>query len=436
MRIGLFTDTYRPSINGIVFVVESLKKHLEEQGHEVFIFCPARSIRPSRHAEEFDEDEHVIRFPSVKGAFYDDYDMSLFFPPRVLSRVKDLDLDVIHFFSPGQVGMMGVYAAYKCKIPLVAQHCTDLREYVEHYRDGMLLPGLLALIALLPFTIKVNGKDVREIMKMYRPRRERVQWNIDIVERILTIIYSKCDAVIALSRKSKTQLESWQGDDDYRYEITMMPNGVDRIKPATELQVKTFYETYNIDEKDEVFGFVGRLGSEKNLAMLIPAFERVVAKRPRARLLFVGDFEFRETLERLASESTHPDRITFTGALPRESLGTVYGAMKVFVFPSLTDTQGWVLHEAALAGLPIVLIDKEVSEVVEDGVSGIYAENTPESVADAATELLAHPKKRAEYGLASQRLARRFTEKRQVGKLVKLYERVVAESDAKKADKE
>ncbi|NCU39223.1 glycosyltransferase family 4 protein, partial [Candidatus Saccharibacteria bacterium] len=47
MRIGLFTDTYRPSINGIVFVVETLKKRLEEQGHEVFIFCPAKSIRPS-----------------------------------------------------------------------------------------------------------------------------------------------------------------------------------------------------------------------------------------------------------------------------------------------------------------------------------------------------------------------------------------------------
>jgi 1,2-diacylglycerol 3-alpha-glucosyltransferase len=429
MRIGLFTDTYRPSINGIVFVVESLKKHLESQGHEVYIFCPGSSIRPGRHAEEFDEDEHVIRFPSVKGAFYDDYDLSLFFPPRVLSRIKELDLDVIHFFTPGQVGMMGVYAAHKCKTPLVAQHCTDLREYVEHYRDGLLLPGLLALIALLPFAIKVNGKDVREIVKMYLPRRERVQWNIDIVERILTIIYSKCDAVIALSRKSKAQLESWQNEENYQYEVTMLPNGVDRIKPATDAQLKGFKQTYGIDEKDEIFGFVGRLGSEKNLAMLIPAFDMVAQKRPKARLLFVGDFEFRETLERLASESTYPDRITFTGSLPRESLGVAYGAMDVFVFPSLTDTQGWVLHEAALAGLPIVLIDKEVSEVVVDGESGIYAENSAESVAAAVTDLLSHPKKRQEFGAESQRLARHFTEKRQVAKLAKLYERIV-ETDA------
>jgi 1,2-diacylglycerol 3-alpha-glucosyltransferase len=288
---------------------------------------------------------------------------------------------------------------------------------------------LLALIALLPFAIKVNGKDVREIVKMYLPRRERVQWNIDIVERILTIIYSKCDAVIALSRKSKAQLESWQNEENYQYEVTMLPNGVDRIKPATDAQLKGFKQTYGIDEKDEIFGFVGRLGSEKNLAMLIPAFDMVAQKRPKARLLFVGDFEFRETLERLASESTYPDRITFTGSLPRESLGVAYGAMDVFVFPSLTDTQGWVLHEAALAGLPIVLIDKEVSEVVVDGESGIYAENSAESVAAAVTDLLSHPKKRQEFGAESQRLARHFTEKRQVAKLAKLYERIV-ETDA------
>lgn len=427
MRIGLFTDTYRPSINGIVYVVDSLKKHLEEQGHEVFVFCPGSSIRPSRQTEEFDEDEHIIRFPSIKGAFYDDYDMSLFFPPMVLSHIKSLDLDVIHFFTPSQVGMMGVYAAHKCDIPLVAQHCTDLREYVEHYRDAMLLPGLLALIVLIPFAVKVNGRDVREIMKMYLPRRERVQWNIDIVERILTLIYSKCDAVIALSRKSKAQLEGWQRDEEYEYEITMMPNGVDRIKPATEAQKTAFRERFGIAENDEVFGFVGRLGSEKNLALLIPTVEKVVAARPHARLLFVGDFEFRETLEQMAHDSSCPDRITFTGTLPRESLGVAYGTMKIFTFPSLTDTQGWVVHEAAFAGLPVVLIDKEVSEVVVNGESGFYADNNAESMADAIIDLLSHPKKREAFGKESQRLARQFTEKRQVSKLAKLYEHIIEE---------
>lgn len=430
MRVGLFTDTYRPSINGIVFVVESLKKHLEAQGHEVYIFCPGSSIRPSQTAELLEEDDHVIRFPSVKGAFYEDYDMSLFFPPRVLSRIKELELDVIHFFTPGQVGVMGVYASHKTNTPLVAQHCTDLREYVEHYRDGLLLPGLLAIMALLPFTMKINGKDIKELVKMYRPRRDRVEWNIEIVEHILTMVYSKCDAVIALSRKSKKQLESWQKEDGYNYEVTLMPNGVDRLKPPTEKQLQEFRAMYGIAKKDEVFGFVGRLGAEKNLDMLIPTLEKVAQKRPRARLLFVGDFEYKEVLEAKAAASRYPERITFTGALPRESLGVAYAAMDVFVFPSLTDTQGWAVHEAALAGLPLVLIDRELSEVITPGESGEYAKNTSKSMSEEVVKLLASPKKRAEYGAESQRLARRFTEKRQVGKLVKLYERVVEEHQA------
>jgi 1,2-diacylglycerol 3-alpha-glucosyltransferase len=427
MRIGLFTDTYRPSINGIVFVVESLKKRLEEQGHEVYIFCPARSIHASRHAAEFSEDEHVIRFPSVQGAFYDGYDMSLFFPPRVLSQVRELELDVMHFFTPGQVGMMGVYAAIKTDTPLIAQHCTDLRQYVEHYKDGTLLPGMLALMALLPFIVKVNGKDIREIMKMYRPRRERVQWNIDIVESAITLIYSKCDAVIALSRKSKVQLESWQKADNYKYEVTLLPNGVDQITPPTTQELNDFRATWNIDPKDEVFGFVGRLGAEKNLDMLIPALEEIVKNRPQARLLYVGDFEHRKVLEASAAASPYHDRITFTGALRREELGVAYAAMDVFVFPSLTDTQGWVVHEAALAGLPLVLIDKEVSEVVTPGTNGEYAEDTVESVSEVISDLLAHSKKRAEYGLASHAIAKKFTEKRQVQKLIKIYEDVVIE---------
>ncbi len=431
MKIGLFTDTYRPSINGIVYVVDSTKRHLEALGHEVYVFCPARSMRPSKTAMEFDEDEHVVRFPSFKGAFYDDYDTSLFFPPRVMRQIRDLELDVIHFFTPGQVGLMGVYTAFKTKTPLVAQHCTDLREYVEHYRDGLLLPGLLALIALLPFVVKVDGKDLREIMKIYKPRRGRVEWNIEIVERMITLVYSKCDAVVALSRKSKKQLESWQHTDNYRYEVSLKPDGVTPIPASTELQREAFRQRFGIDKSDQLLTFVGRLGSEKNLTLLIPVIEKVIKKHPHARLLFVGDFEFRETLEKLAAASPAANRITFTGALPRETLGAVFESSTIFTFPSLTDTQAWVLHEATHAGLPVVMIDPELSEVVVDGENGYIVQNNPDAFADAVNNLLADKKLRATFGKRSRELAAQFTEAGQVKKLEKLYETAIARYETK-----
>ena len=426
MRIGLFTDTYRPSINGIVYVVESLKRELEALGHEVYVFCPAKSISPAKQAELLHEDDNsrIIRFRSIKGAFFDDYDTSVFFPPVVQRQIANMNLDVVHIFTPSQIGLLGVKAANKNNIPLVVQHCTDLYEFVDHY--PAVLPGVLALAGIVfPLSVKLNGQDLLEVAKLYRPRNGVTKWNKDIIERVITILYSKADAVIALSRKSRDQLQSWQ-TEDYSYKITLMPNGVNALPKSKTERIKEFREQWGLRKTDEVFGFVGRLGEEKNLPILIEAFDKFIASaRPKSKLLFVGDFEYRQTLEKMAAETNFADRIIFTGAMPREDLGVAYEVMKVFTFPSLKDTQGWVLHEAAHAGKPIVIIDKEVSEVVKDGINGYFAENTPESVAEKVISILRSPKKQTEFSAESKKLARKFTERSQVKKLEKLYQSLI-----------
>ena len=424
MRIGLFTDTYRPSINGIVYVVETLKKHLEDNGHEVFIFCPAKTMRPSRDLEFPEDEDHIVRFPSIKGAFFDDYDTSIFFPPRVVQQIKELDLDVIHIFTPSQVGLVGIQAAWKHDIPFIMQHSTDLYEFVEHY--PVVLPGVLALIGIvLPFTLRLAGQDVREIIKLYRPRRGVTKWNQDIIERAITIMYSKADAVIALSRKSEEQLASWQHHENYKYHITMLPNGVDPLPKPSATELKQFKAEYGIETTDQVFGFVGRIAAEKNLDVLIASFDKLAKKNPHAKLVFVGDFEYRPTLEAKAAESVFGDRIIFTGALPRNELGVAYAALDVFVFPSLKDTQGWVLHEAALAALPIVIIDQKLSEVVKDQETGVFALNDPADIAKKVELLLADEELRHTYGQAGRKLALNFSEKRQIKSLIKLYNEVI-----------
>lgn len=428
MRIGLFTDTYRPSINGIVYVVESLKRELEALGHEVYVFCPAKSIRPSKTAELLEEDDRIIRFPSIKGAFFDDYDTSIFFPPRVVQQIHDLDLDVIHVLTPSQVGLVGIRAAVKGNVPFIMQHSTDLYEFSEDY--PAVLPGVLALIGIiLPSTVKLGRKDIYEVIKMYRPRRGITSWNKDIIRQVITILYSKADAVIVLSRKSAKQLKSWQEDECYRYDITTMPNGVDALPAPSNDELEAFRQQYGIAADDEVFGFVGRLGKEKNLDLLFPTLEYVMHQRPHARLLFVGDFEYRETLEAMAAESGYPDRITFTGALPRESLGVAYAAMNVFVFPSLKDTQGWVLHEAAHAGLPVLLIDQDVSEVIHDGENGYYVHNSPEDISNRIIELFEDPDRAGQMAERGKAIAAGLTEAAQVKKLERLYRHVIAARD-------
>ena len=414
MRIGLFTDTYRPSINGIVYVVDITRKHLESMGHEVFIFCPNEGMIRGRDEEE---DDHIIRFRSMKGVFFDDYNLSVFFPAVELRRIKELELDVIQFFTPSQVGLMGVYAAQKTGAVLVAQHSTDLSQYIKHY--PAVVPGLLMIALTLPLTFRFHGKDVREMMRLYKPRRVVTDWGQDIVECLIAMIYSRCDAVIALSKKSQTQLDSWRAD--YWYDVTTIPTGINALRKPTDAQIDAFKNKYGIGKKDEVVLYAGRLSAEKNLDLLIPAIKKVLKKRPNARLLYVGDFDYRETLEQKAAESGVGDRITFTGALPRENLGVAYVSADVFVFPSLTDTQGLVLHEAAHAGLPFVLIDRYVSEVVIDGKNGFVARNNPSHFAECIVQLLEDKKLRTQFGDNSKQLARQFGEYTQTKKLEQIY---------------
>ncbi|MET0979806.1 MAG: glycosyltransferase [Candidatus Saccharimonadales bacterium] len=415
MRIGLFTDTYRPSINGIVYVVDITRQHLESMGHEVFIFCPAEGVRLDR--EEFDDD-HIIRFRSMKGVFFDDYNLSLFFPAVELRRIKELNLDVIQFFTPSQVGLMGVYAAQKTGAVLVAQHSTDLSQYIKHY--PAVVPGLLMIAMMLPMTFRFHGQDIRELMRLYKPRRVVADWGQDIVESLIAMIYSRCDAVIALSQKSQKQLDSWR--EEYWYDVTTIPTGINALKKPTDSQVAKFKTLHDIAETDEVILYAGRLSAEKNLDILIPSIKKVLRKRPKARLLYVGDFDYRETLEQMAADSGVADRITFTGALPREDLGVAYASADVFAFPSLTDTQGLVLHEAAHAGLPFVLIDRDVSEVVHDGVNGFVARNNPTSFADCVVKLLEDDELRHRFSDASKQLARTYGEYSQTKKVEQIYQ--------------
>lgn len=425
MRVGLFTDTYRPSINGIVYVVDITRKHLESMGHEVFIFCPAESVRLDRDESD---DDHIIRFRSMKGVFFDDYNLSLFFPAVELRRIKELELDVIQFFTPSQVGLMGVYAAQKTGAVLVAQHSTDLSQYIKHY--PAVVPGLLMIALTLPLTFRFHGQDVREVMRLYKPRRVVADWGQDIVESLIAMIYSRCDAVIALSQKSQKQLDSWR--NEYWFDVTTIPTGINALRKPTDAQVDLFKSTHGIAKKDEVVLYVGRLSAEKNLDLLIPMIKKVLRQRPNARLLYVGDFDYRETLEQMAADSGVGDRITFTGSIPREDLGIVYASADVFAFPSLTDTQGIVLHEAAHAGLPFIIVDRYVSEVVHDGENGFVARNNPTHFAECVIKLLEDKKLRQQYGEASKQLARLYGEYSQTKKLEIIYQNAIADHNRAK----
>ena len=95
MRIGLFTDSYRPAQNGVVVVVDVTRRELERMGHEVYVFAPSANLL-NQVAEVDQADDHLIHFPTIRGAGFKEGQLSVFFPAKLLDKVRKLKIDVLN----------------------------------------------------------------------------------------------------------------------------------------------------------------------------------------------------------------------------------------------------------------------------------------------------------------------------------------------------
>lgn len=117
--------------------------------------------------------------------------------------------------------------------------------------------------------------------------------------------------------------------------------------------------------------FVGRLGLQKDIGTLIRAMKVIVARVPAVRLALVGGGPELKRLESLARSLGVYDSIEFLGAIPRERVATEFARASVFALPSLYEGTCMVLHEAALARLPVVSTDNAgAHDFIEPGIQG------------------------------------------------------------------
>lgn len=412
MRIGFFSDFYLPRADGIAFSIESFRTELEAMGHEVFVITP----RPNLRFKE--PSKRIIRFPAVKGLFFDDYMTSIFFPPQAERKLDKLKLDIIHYHTPGQLGLLGAFYALRHDIPLVTTYHTDLFEYVKHY--PAVLPGTIALSMLVPAITGGGMDEFRSGLSSIKPELSIDKWNQKIVARSVTMIHNHCDVVISPSKKIEQQLKGWKT----KSKLVILPTGVDKIT-TTEEEIAKRRKQYGLSPDDHVVLFVGRMGTEKNVGLLINSFDIIAQRDASAKLLLVGIGEDIDDFVEQAAASPYADRIIFAGFIDHLALGAIYSLATVFAFPSMTDTQGLVLNEAARAGLPIVMIDRDVTEVVRSGKNGLYARNSARDLANKILEVLGDPARRQRMGLQSIKLADAYGVHSQSERLITLYEETV-----------
>ena len=113
MRIGLFTDTYTPDINGVVSSIVTLQKELEKNGHDVFVITNHRSLLAKREG-------NILRLPGMELKWLYGYKLSTPYHFSARDEIRDMHLDVIHVHTEFGVGMFGRIVAKTLNIPVVS----------------------------------------------------------------------------------------------------------------------------------------------------------------------------------------------------------------------------------------------------------------------------------------------------------------------------
>lgn len=200
-----------------------------------------------------------------------------------------------------------------------------------------------------------------------------------VVEAMIDNI-SACDEVWAVSDGAGKDLKSL----GYKGEYTVVTNGVDfpKGKVSDEL-VREVTGSYDLPEGVPVYLFVGRMMKYKGLPLIIDAMKILADKGMDFRMVFVGGGADEDEMHRKVQELGLTERIIFTGPIhERERLRAWNSRADLFLFPSVYDTNGIVVREAAACALASVLIrDSCAAEGIDDSRNGFLIDETAESMA-------------------------------------------------------
>ena len=343
MKVGIFTDTYSPDINGVVTSIQQLENELIKHGHEVYIITSSAYRRITR-------ENNVIRLPGIALKKLYGYHISGFYDFFGAHYIKKLNLDLIHAQTEYGIGIFARIIALRFSLPLVYTYHTMMEDY-SHYITNM--------------TRGHFQKQVKHFMM------------------VTSKLYAdKCTELIVPSQKTADAMVKY----GVKNTINVIPTGIDLSAFSshnfTDEQIMTLRKKYQIDNNDFLAIFVGRIAPEKSVEEIIAAFVQINKqknKNTKIKFLIVGDGPSYDEIQQLVIDQKLEKQIILTGRISHQEIPLYYQIADIFVSTSITETQGLTFIEAMASNLPVICKDDEnLEELVIDKVNGFFIKNVKE----------------------------------------------------------
>ncbi len=319
LQIALVTETYLPEVNGVAITIGRMVHGLRQRGHRIHL------IRPRQHRQDVATEEADYRETLVAGMPIPGYpELKSGLPAKgVLTRLWTHQRpDIVHIATEGPLGWSALSAARKLRIPVSTDFHTNFHNYTQHYGVGLL------------------KKPIAAYLRHFHNK-------------------AACTLVPTVSLQQQLEFDGYKN-------VLVVSRGVDAelfrpAKRSAELRA-----SWNADEDTPVVMLVSRIAPEKNLQVVIQAFEQMRQVHPLARLVMVGDGPSRAELQK-----QYP-HVIFAGMQTGEPLAQHYASGDIFLYPSLTETYGNVTVEAMASGLATIAFDYAAArQHIQHDVNGL-----------------------------------------------------------------
>lgn len=375
------TATYLPSKNGVATSTALFARGLRERGHDVRIFAPRHPLMP-------EHEEGVYRLnSSFAGARAlgapADYPVMLAPGPLLTARLPLRDLEVVHTMHPFLAGQLARRWARlglpgPRRIPVVYTAHTQYDQYLH-----------------------------------YAPMPKRV--GRAILRPHVASFARKVDAVLAPGRAMQAMLREY----GFLGEVQLFPNPVD-LAAFRAARGGAFRAEFGVPEGAALVMYLGRLAPEKNLGVMLRAFDQARASRPELRLLVVGD-----GVSRADAQAQAPEGVTFTGPVAYTRVPEALAAADVFLTASTSEVLPMSMIEALAAGTPLVAAQSPAAlDLIVEGENGTVRDATPHSLADGLLDVLAPEVLPAMQG-AARRSAAQYDLNARAADLERVYEQAI-----------
>jgi glycosyltransferase involved in cell wall biosynthesis len=374
----MFTNTYLPHVGGVARSVSTYEEAFTQRGHEVRVVAP-------QFEGANDTSGRVLRTPAIQNFNGSDFSYRIPVPGLLTDYVDEFRPDLLHSHHPFLLGDSALRLAWSRRLPLVFTHHTMYEQYT-HY-------------------VPINSDAIK---------RFAIQ--------MATEYCNLCTHVIAPS-ESVARLLAERG---VTTPVTAIPTGIDLDFFASGDRARA-RDRYNISKDALVVGHVGRLAAEKNLAYLTKAVEHFLVGRRDAVFLLVGSGESAESLRKTLKWAESANQLVMPGCLTGQDLADAYAAMDVFVFSSLTETQGMVLAEAMASGTAAVALDAPgAREIVNESNGRLLASDAPEAeFARAIAHVASEPERLRALRAAARKTAQDFSLENCANLMLRVYEELV-----------